>query len=516
MCGVILTKDSGNLLEEGLPITKELLEECLERGIFIDARTGEYGPSLAPRKSSVRLNYEILIPLYEMYASGEMSLKSSSLVLVNHYQTITDALKRKGFKMLSKKESSQLYKDEKLRRKEATCLGKYGVANPMKSDGVKEKARATSIKRYGVPYAMQNAEVKERRDQTNIELYGNKCPAANPGVRVKVHQTNLLRYGVEEIASSQHFLDKRVETWISNYGVDHCIKHKEIQDKRKVTLLTRYNVNCPMHLPHAREKAKTTWMNNYGVDNPFKSSYVQDKCVNTNLKKYGVPYVLTITASKIPANEAVARWVAVNRDPNYDTVINASYSSTMQQYLIRIHNIENLNGFKTEVKLRHFLKGLGIKFHKNARKIHGVKNSNDRYYELDAYIPELKLGIEINGKAFHSVNKVARGEVKSPEWHFEKFKAFRDSGILMLSFTDYEQDHFKDDYENIIKHHLLGEPLNISKGFLEFNQITSIEESLNYGLFDPSRFTGNFEDHQHQRFIEDYEYWDCGIIRNVE
>ena len=111
------------------------------------------------------------------------------------------------------------------------------------------------------------------------------------------------------------------------------------------------------------------------------------------------------------------------------------------------------------------------------------------------------------------------GDFKNPEYHFEKFKAFRDRGILMLSFTDHEQDHFKEDYENIIKyhlHHLLGEPLNVSKEFLEFNQISSIEESLNYGLFDASRFTGNFEDHQHQRFIQSdnlYEYWDCGIIK---
>nr|DAQ75413.1 MAG TPA: hypothetical protein [Caudoviricetes sp.] len=46
--------------------------------------------------------------------------------------------------------------------------------------------------------------------------------------------------------------------------------------------------------------------------------------------------------------------------------------------------------------------------------------------------------------------------------------------------------------------------------------MSSIEESLNYGLFDASRFTGKFEDHQHQRFIEDrdlFEYWDCGVIK---
>ena len=418
--------------------------------------------------------------------------------------------------MLSKKESAQLYKDEIRRRKEDTCLEIYGVANPMQSEEVKNKRDETCLERYGVSNPMQAEEIKERRDQTNLLKYGNRCPLANWEVRQKAHITNLLKYGVEEFAASVYFLSKRVETWISNYGVDHCIKDKGVQDKRKATLLTRYNVNCSMLLPYAREKAKGTWLINYGVDNPFKSSYVQDKCVNTNLKKYGVPYVLTITASKVPANEAVMRWIAVNNDPNYNTIVNSSYSSGMFHYLIRKHNVENLNGFKTEVKLRHFLKELSVKFHKNARRLHGVKNSNGRYYELDAYIPELNLGIEINGKAFHSVNKAARGEVKTPEWHFEKFKAFHESGILMLSFTDYEQEYFKEDYENIIKHHLLGEPLKVSKEFLEFNQISSIEESLNYGLFDPNQFTGNFEDHQHQRFIEDFEYWDCGVICKVE
>ena len=132
---------------------------------------------------------------------------------------------------------------------------------------------------------------------------------------------------------------------------------------------------------------------------------------------------------------------------------------------------------------------------------------------MDVYIPSLQLGIEINGLGYHSVNKHPYDDPKTPGWHFEKFKAFHESGILMLSFTDHEQEHFTEDYINIIKHHIIKEPLNISKEFLEFNQISSIEESLNYGLFDPSRFTGNFEDHQHQRFIEDYEYWDCGVIK---
>ena len=165
------------------------------------------------------------------------------------------------------------------------------------------------------------------------------------------------------------------------------------------------------------------------------------------------------------------------------------------------------------MKMCSLLDSLGVGFIHNAKKAHQVRKPNGEYYELDAYIPTLNLGIEINGRAHHATNFSRYGNPKTKDYHFENFKAFRDSGILMISFTDYEQDHFRSDYINIIKHHLLGEPLNISKEFLEFNQISSIEESLNYGLFDPSRFTGNFEDHQHQRFIEDFEYWDCGVIR---
>ena len=512
MRSVILTKDSGNLLEEGLPITKELLDECLKRGILIDATTGNYGYLSKIHNCRRPLIEQIILPLYEMYISGAMGLKTSSLVFINKHATIVDNLKRKGFKMLSKKESARLYKDEIQRRKEATCLEIYGVINPMQSDEVKNKRDETCLERYGFSNPMQSEDIKERRDQTNISIYGNKCPMADPEVRKKAHQTNLLKYGVEEIASSRYFLDKRVETWILNYGVDHCIKNKMVQDKRKATLLSRYNVNCSMLLPYAREKAKATWLSNYQVDNPFKSPDVQYKVVATNIKKYGVPYVLTITASNVSQQEAVLRWTAVNNNPSYETIIESSYSPGMHHYLLRKHNVEGVGKFKTELKLRHFLKTLNCKFFKNSRKLHGVRNSNGRYYELDAYIPELKLGIEINGLAFHSTNKVAHGDPKTPEWHFEKFKAFRDSGILMLSFTDYEQEHFKSDYENIIKHYLLGEPLNVSKEFLEFNQIKSLEESLNYGLFDSNRFTGNFEDHQHQRFIGEHEYWDCGKL----
>ena len=196
--------------------------------------------------------------------------------------------------------------------------------------------------------------------------------------------------------------------------------------------------------------------------------------------------------------------------------ITENYGRTQALVHLKELGIKQPTSYITEVKLCNLLDSLGVEYIHNAKKYHQVRNPNNEYYELDFYIPTRKLGIEINGLSHHSVNYAANGDPKTLEYHFEKFKAFRDSGILMLSFTDYEQDHFTEDYINIIKLHLgllNKEDFRVSEEFLEFNQVSSIEESLNYGLFDPNQFTGNFEDHQHQRFIENFEYWDCGVIR---
>ena len=221
-------------------------------------------------------------------------------------------------------------------------------------------------------------------------------------------------------------------------------------------------------------------------------------------------------ASKDPRYAKVYDWLTNGYEDASEVIefLIENYDYNLSLHYLKLLGLKSKKEFATELKLRSLLDKLGADYVQNARKLHGVK-FNKLYYDMDFYFPKLKLGIEVNGLQNHSVNAKAmgKGDSKSKDYHFEKFKAFRDGGILMLSFTDYEQDHFREDYENIIKHHLLGERLDISKEFLEFNQISSIEESLNYGLFDPSRFTGNFEDHQHQRFIEDFEYWDCGVIK---
>lgn len=59
-----------------------------------------------------------------------------------------------------------------LRKREQTCLQKYGASNAAQVAATKEKIRTTCIERYGVPNALQSAEIQEKVRATCLERYG--------------------------------------------------------------------------------------------------------------------------------------------------------------------------------------------------------------------------------------------------------------------------------------------------------------------------------------------------------
>lgn len=426
-----MLKESGNLLEEGIPITKDLLDFAKANNYKISLKTGDYlvGELKANRAKNNPVLFEQVCQLYlgkELYP--------------NHYFSVfglkTAKCLRASLKaFLSERwaDSRELYPEEVDQTHRNTNLTRYSVDNVSKLPETSERRKQTNLRRYQVDNVAKLPESKESMRQTNQKRFQANTPIENPGIKSNIQRTNLAIYKS-----------------ISPLG------NKDVRAKSNPNLAKVYE---------------------------FQDMVGRGETLDV---------------------------------ANVVDFVTENYCGSQALIHLKKLKIKQPTNYLTEVKLCNLLDSLGIEYIHNAKKAHQVRNSNNEYYELDAYIPNLKLGIEINGRAHHSVNKAAKGDPKTPEWHFEKFKAFHESGILMLSFTDYEQEHFKSDYENIIKLHLgilNKEDFRVSKEFLEFNQISSIEESLNYGLFDPSRFTGNFEDHQHQRFIGKYEYWDCGVIR---
>lgn len=136
------------------------------------------------------------------------------------------------------------------RRKE-TCMEKYGVDNPAKSEICKEKQRETSRENWGTDHPMQNEHNKQQAKQTNIENHE----------------------GLHNLALTETRL-KAVEAHIKKYG------------------------GPPGTIESIREKAKQTNMQKLGVEFPLQSKQVQITIQNNNLEKYGNKVYIQSEAGK--------------------------------------------------------------------------------------------------------------------------------------------------------------------------------------------------------------------------
>lgn len=71
------------------------------------------------------------------------------------------------------------------RRKEQTCMDKYGYNNPSQVPKFKDKMKQTCLKRYGVEYALQAPEIRDKIENTVEEKYGHKYTFKNDSIRQK-------------------------------------------------------------------------------------------------------------------------------------------------------------------------------------------------------------------------------------------------------------------------------------------------------------------------------------------
>lgn len=233
------------------------------------------------------------------------------------------------------KKTSQWFKNAKKedlekrsKKREQTCLERYGVKNAMDTDFVKDKVKQkwmektpeeiaertkkiqnTNLQRYGVKVASQSKEVQEKIKKTNLEKYGVDCVLKSSAIQEKIANTNFEKYGYirasknEEVKQKmkdtndnkseelkRKIEEKRKNTCLEKYGVEYAIGSKEIQDKIKKTGLEKYGAYTFLISKDGREKVKETNLKKYGVEWSIGSNEVQEKIKNTNLEKYGYEY----------------------------------------------------------------------------------------------------------------------------------------------------------------------------------------------------------------------------------
>ena len=129
-----------------------------------------------------------------------------------------------------------------------TCLEKYGVDSPLKSDKIRDKGKQTCLEKYGVDNPAKLEENKE-----------------------KVKQTCLKKYGTISTTQCKKIRDKIKQSCLEKYGVDNPAKLEENKEKVKQTCLKKYGGLAPICDPNIKNQIKQTCIEKYGVDNYGKS-----------------------------------------------------------------------------------------------------------------------------------------------------------------------------------------------------------------------------------------------------
>jgi hypothetical protein len=310
----------------------------------------------------------------------------------------------------------------------------------------------------------------------------NKCINSDDNIKKIKEEKSLSKYGTKTPAESAEIKQKIINTNIKKYGYNSPIQNSEIKQKSLNTLMKNYSVDNPSKNEDIVQRRIES----------FKKSNYRKSYVNTCLEKYGTNYPLLseekklIKSNKQKFTKNNKAFNLINErlyDNNYEIIninINTKENDTLfckrcnKNFLIkreflfdRIENKSelciNCNPFGlhisgAEVLLKNFIREIYKEYIiENSRKIISP-------YEIDIFLPNLKIGFEYNGLYWHSEL------YKKNNYHLNKFELSEKNGITIISI-------WEDDWiykNNIIKYQI--STLFLSKKLKNY-KIKEISES---------------------------------------
>jgi hypothetical protein len=352
---------------------------------------------------------------------------------------------------------------------------KYGVDHYTQNDKVKEKNKETTVARYGgqMTQARQKAEeiyggnvfgsewfkqnveqfyinsigythpqksqeVKDKVIETNIKKYGVSNPMKLDEIKQKVIDTNIERYGVDNPMKLDEYKNKIVATNLERYGTSHYSETQESKDKVKITNNLKFGFDYYAQTIEFKDSVKDTTIKKYGVENYTQTPEYLSKSFNTNMRKYGVsshtqkhinPEHIKVLQDTELLKELISQKDVYTIAEDFNTSTSAIYR------YVKKHGLKLPNKFRSrhETKFAKFLDENNINYVANTREI--LPDSR----ELDFYIPEKKLAIEICGLYWHVESKG-----KDKKYHWKKWNDCRNLGITLLTIFE---DEFINNYE---------------------------------------------------------------------
>ena len=262
--------------------------------------------------------------------------------------------------------------------------------------------------------------INEKRKNTNIEKYGDPL--------YMCYGTNSFKDNMVKKYDNQYYnnRDKYRQTMVQKYGVDHNFKL----------------------IP--KEQAKCVWDNNYDE--------IISKIKRTNTEKYGAPYVgqvKEIVDKMISTKKQHIHEFEVANNCTLEKTVSGLYGQgwkNLHLEKIRYNGWVFISNDDIELIKEYSKQGHLIRYYSNKERdlsdyiksiykgriiendCSTVRSKYNRFYELDIYLPDLKMAFEFNGDYWHSSLK------KHKEYHHDKTKSCYEQGVQLVNIYEYMWD----------------------------------------------------------------------------
>lgn len=236
---------------------------------------------------------------------------------------------------------------------------------------------------------------------------------------------------------------------------------------RKCANITKArNAPSPFSDPEVQKKVKETFLSKYGVDNPWKVKSIQEKCVQN--KDYDSIIAKTVKETKRRHGEDFykKKWKKYNQrniPPNIlkqlgskawleahhkqfslsEIARQLGVSFTMVWSYACEHGIDTRKHTNTSIEysIEEILKHENVLYTKNDRQQLGGK-------EIDFYLPEHQLGIEVHGLYWHSEKFHDKNHLR------QKYELAKNCGISLIQFTEEDIKYKLDIVHSIISNRI--------------------------------------------------------------
>jgi hypothetical protein len=251
----------------------------------------------------------------------------------------------------------------------------------------------------------------------------------------------------------------------SKYCSYKCSNSSEdVKNKKKETIVKKYGVENPFQSESIKNKIENTLKSRYGETNPMRVKSIKNKMINNRLKNEGVKwsssrggksYNTRIKKERENFESFLKNINIIKYNPSKNSIcnfkcnkcggeFNASKYLIYQRYKLNIEQcilcnpIGSFNDSCIEKEIKEWLDSINIKYIESDRKILNGK-------ELDIYIKDKNMAIEINGIYWHSEL------FKDANYHLNKTEECEKKGVQLIHIFEDEWNYNKDIVKSRLK-----------------------------------------------------------------